>query len=844
MRLQKLVAAVAMAGALGSGYVSALGLGEVRLNSALNQPLDAEIELLQVRELTRNEILPNMAAPADFKRAGLDRPFMLAGMKFKTTLRPDGTGFIHVTSSQVIREPFLNFLLEVHWPSGRLLREYTMLLDPPAFSEQPAPPVTPASAASYNGGLPSQQRSANPFDQRSGNQSPEPQTYQPVQPQSQLRQPLNSTSGAVQSGQPDNYQVKSNDNLWNIARSVRPASDLSIQQTMVALQRKNPEAFIQGNINRLKKGQVLRTPDREEVSQVSFQDAVSEVARQQREWQTRLEQLDATRRSSTGSGASGGKSDGKLSIVATEQSSGSGRDLGGGSADTDDTGLQNELVMTREKLDKLTRDNEELKSRLKDLDDQVSTLKRLISLKDDQLTALQQQPSADTDAVKSESMKPQIEPKPASVITPSVPTPQPGFIDFLFSNPLFLAIAGLIPLGLIGALLVYRRRKQEAEEELELEAAMLEEPELPVESHDGMIEEELELDEEALEIDEDTLLEEEFEEELTEETVQQTDDAISEADIYIAYGRFPQAAELLGNAIAAEPQRADLRLKLLEVHAENNDIDNFKQALAGVEKLGDEDSLRQADAFKARFPAELFAGVGAVAATAVSDESEISFDLDDTIASDDLDDTMASDDGDDLGSLDLDLDDLDLGNESAEETAQKADETSDEEDGLSFDLDNLDDLDLDLDFGNEPAEELKAEKSESLPEIDELLDLGDLEFDEPAAEDEDLDLPDLDLDFDLDDEPEKEATAEPVPSKKESDDVMSFEDGLPDLEAALDDDLDFLSDDDEAATKLDLARAYIDMGDNEGARDILQEVLEGGSDEQKKEAQGLLDQAQ
>ena len=856
MRLQKLVAAMAVAGALGSGYVSALGLGEVRLNSALNQPLDAEIELLQVRELTRNEILPNLAAPADFKRAGLDRPFALSGMKFKTILRPDGTGYIQITSSQVIREPFLNFLLEVHWPSGRLLREYTMLLDPPAFSEQPAAPVNPASASNYNGGVPSQQRNPNPFDQRSGNQAPEPQSYQQAPaPQQAINQPAGSN--AVQSGQPDSYQVKSNDNLWNIARSVRPGSDLSVQQTMVALQRKNPEAFIQGNINRLKKGQVLRTPNRQEVSQISFQEAVGEVARQQREWQARLEQLDATRRSSGDTSAAGSKADGKLSIVATENSSGSGRDLGGGSADADNGALQNELVMTREKLDKLTRDNEELKSRLKDLDDQISTLKRLISLKDDQLAALQQPAEP---VAKTEPAKP-VAPaavKPAPVIKPAAPAPQPGFIDFLFSNPLYLAIAGLIPLGLIAALLVYRRRKQEAEDEQELEAAMLEEAELPVDPQDGMVEEELELDEDALDIDEDELLEEEFEQEPEEETVQQTDDAISEADIYIAYGRFPQAAELLGNAIAAEPGRADLRLKLLEVHAENNDIDNFKQTLAGIEQLGDEDALRQADAFKARFPAELFAGGGAAAAAATmaGDDLETSLEIDDQLAGSD----------DDLGSLDFDLDELDLGGSEADDVEVPAAEESvvadsaAEDDGLSFDLDNLDDLDLDLDLGEaasaeEPnAEEPNAEVVEPQAEVDELPDLGDLEFDEPADEDEDLDLPDpdldldLDLDLDFDEEPEQsvavEPKAEPEKAQDKAEDVLSFEDGLPDLEAALDDDLDFLSDDDEAATKLDLARAYIDMGDNEGARDILQEVLEGGTDEQKQEAQNLLDQAQ
>lgn len=801
MKLQKLVAAMVISGAMGSGLANALGLGEVRLNSGLNQPLDAEIELLQVRELTRNEILPNLASRADFQRAGLDRPFSLTGLKFKTILREDGTGYIHVTSSQAVREPFLNFLLEVHWPSGRLLREYTMLLDPPAFSQEAAAPVNPASTQTYNSGFPEPSRgqSVNPFDQRRYSES-QSSSYQPkesarpIQATPVREEPIRSGVGSYSgSGQRDTYEVQPNDNLWNIARSVRPGSDLSIQQTMLALQKKNSRAFVQNNINHLKKGQVLRLPDRDEIEQVSFRDAVGEVARQNREWQARLEQLDATRRSSAESGGEGAGNNGRLSIVATDNSSGAGSDLGRGAAETASSALQNELAMTREKMDNLTRENEELKSRLKDLDDQISTLKRLIDLKDDQMAALTQQPAGTPAQNVPET-------RPVPLAEQPVPESGPGFLSFLFGHPLYLALSALLPLGLIAALLVYRRRKQEEEEEVELEEESSLEPMslIPDEPQQGD-QEELELDE-TLEIDEDSLLEDEE----PEETTQQTDDAISEADIYIAYGRFPQAVELLQKAIANEPDRSDLRLKLLEVHAENNDLDNFKAALAGVESLNDQDALRQADAYKARFPAEAFFGDATPQAAAEEADNDFEqFDLNEALS----DESDVDPDGE-LGDLEFDLDDLEFNDESAESA-----------DDLEF---QLDDLDLEPDQG-------KDDTSEALEEL-ELPSESDLPAQEEApAQLDDLYDPELELD-------EGYADAE--------EESVSFDDGLPDLESVLEgDDLEFLSDDDEAATKLDLARAYIDMGDTEGARDILQEVLDSGSDAQKQEAQALMEQA-
>ncbi|HIQ45370.1 MAG TPA: peptigoglycan-binding protein LysM, partial [Pseudomonas oleovorans] len=149
VRVRKLVLAIAAASALSSGMAHALGLGEVTLQSSLNQPLVAEIELLEVRDLASNEVIPSLASPEDFVKAGVDRQYFLTDLKFTPVLKPNGKSVIRVTSSKVVREPYLNFLVEVLWPNGRLLREYTLLLDPPLYSPQTtvaAAPKLPAAA--------------------------------------------------------------------------------------------------------------------------------------------------------------------------------------------------------------------------------------------------------------------------------------------------------------------------------------------------------------------------------------------------------------------------------------------------------------------------------------------------------------------------------------------------------------------------------------------------------------------------------------------------------------------------------------------------------------------------
>lgn len=133
VRLRTLVRAIAAASVLTSGMAHGLGLGEITLKSALNQPLDAEIELLEVRDLGSGEVIPSLASPEEFSKAGVDRLYYLTDLKFTPVVKPNGKSVIRVTSSKPVQEPYLNFLVQVLWPNGRLLREYTVLLDPPLW---------------------------------------------------------------------------------------------------------------------------------------------------------------------------------------------------------------------------------------------------------------------------------------------------------------------------------------------------------------------------------------------------------------------------------------------------------------------------------------------------------------------------------------------------------------------------------------------------------------------------------------------------------------------------------------------------------------------------------------
>ncbi|MHB0849794.1 FimV/HubP family polar landmark protein [Stutzerimonas nitrititolerans] len=904
VRVRNLVLAIAAASALTSEAAFALGLGEVTLKSALNQPLVAEIELLDAKSLAPGEVVPVLASVEDFNRAGVDRQYFLTDLKFTPVLRPDGKSVIQVSSSKPVREPYLNFLVEVIWPSGRLLREYTLLLDPPLYSPETAAAVAPQLPVA----VPAPRPAATP---KAATSAPASRPAAPA-----------SVPASAQGGE---YKTTANDTLWEIAERNRQGG--TVHQTMLAIQDLNSSAFIDGNINRMKSGQVLRLPNAEQIASRSQSEAIQEVSRQNASWRqgtAGARQLDATQRSTAGAAPTRSETGDSLRLVAPE----AGKSTDGSDAGTggDEKALRDQLATAQESLDSSRRENADLQDRLGDLQGQLDKLQRLMQLKDDQLAKLQAQlangveatddtaaagmdepgasatgdeagepaaDEADQAAVETEpaaaapaaepnatpapapAAQPAAEPKksaapaakPAPPVAPA-PSEPDSFIKDLMGNSMLLAVIGgsALLLLLIGLMALSRRN---AMKEAELQDSLLAES-LP----DNLYTAEVDSQVTAPAEDKADVRNDLATPRAADPIADTNSDPLAEADIYIAYGRFNQAAELLQNALNEEPQRSDLRLKLMEVYAELGSREGFAREEAELREIGG--SSAGIDQLKLKYPAMAAAGFAAAAATSSSDDFD-SFSLDDLA----LDEPAPAAPGQDMNeeAFDLSLDDLELDSPetptaagdslslddlSFDDLASEPAAESQSAEAFSFELDEpaasndvsledeLADFSLDLDDEKPAASAsagLQLDEESATASADSLEDTG-FEFDLPSETNEpEVALAD-EFDLSLGEEEVAEPQADSFSSQLEAVETeldelsrdldtpvpTSADDSLDEM----DEDFDFLSDTDETTTKLDLARAYIDMGDAEGARDILDEVISEGSDVQQQEAREML----
>ncbi|MGP4843192.1 FimV/HubP family polar landmark protein [Marinobacter sp. 1Y8] len=388
MKVRKLAVALALVGGLGSGMANALGLGEVELQSYLNEPLDADIALRNTGDVGPKEVFVNLASPDVFNRVGISRDFFLTNLQFEVSTAANGQLVVHVTTKQPVREPYLNFLIEVTWPSGKLLREYSMLLDPPVYADR--------------------QSGGEPVSAPRTSAAPQPSRQQAQQPTSRPS-PARSTSGSSQStgeSYGDTFgPTGPADTLWGIALQVRPDSSYTPQRVMLALQDQNPDAFIDGNINRLKRGQVLRIPTAEQIESRTNQQAYREVVAQNKAFNQPAPSLDATGQQPENT-ASGSQQDGdELRLSASSDDTLSAAE--GGSAGGDEGvagGADGSSVAAMEQLDKTQRENEELNTRVQDLESQLETMQRLVELKNNQLAEMQGQASetADSDVASAD----------------------------------------------------------------------------------------------------------------------------------------------------------------------------------------------------------------------------------------------------------------------------------------------------------------------------------------------------------------------------------------------------------------------------------------------------------
>jgi pilus assembly protein FimV len=531
----------------------ALGLGEIHLHSALDEPLRADIDLIATTPEELTSVHAALAPMDDFTRFGIDHPPFLATFQFQVAKAKDGRPVLRVSSTDSIPEPFVTFLVEVDWARGHLMREYTVLLDPPVYAsgrqaEPPAPVAVPRSA-------PARASAAPPMPAPAA-ESPPP--------------------AAAGGSRPATYRVAAGDTLMKIARSLGADGRAAVDQTMLALFRENPEAF-GGNVNVLRRGAILRVPGADQIAAAGERDAIAEIDRQMSAWR-----------------AGGAASGGHLRLVAPN-APGGGAGGAGGAKDTETATLRD---------------------RVKDLETQLASERRLLEVRNQELAALHAKlgvktpaptatptptpaappaaapvpaataPSAPPPAVAA--VKPVAKPAPKAVVAPPA-APSGSWLDWLASNWWLPGGIVVALLGGLGFAAFKRRQGQQVDEFASIAAA-----------HDAtdVRERPSRIFGDRKSADDSFVVEESGEHKapdfaptgdtaevpapddtMSSESAVNLDqgDPLAEADFHMAYGLYDQAADLVRIALDREPDRRDLRLKLLEIYFVWGNKDLFLQ---------------------------------------------------------------------------------------------------------------------------------------------------------------------------------------------------------------------------------------------------------------------------
>lgn len=811
----------------------ALGVGSIDMNSTMNEPLNATIELYGTEGMGTGQLIARMGSMQDFERAGVIREYFLDDIRFSVELDNQGGGVIRLSTDNPVVEPYLNFVLDLRWPDGRILREYTALID--FMPLEAAAPVTAAAAtpaADSNSSQASTSSSAERFGESNGR-----------------------------------YRVANGDTLWDIALQIRPSREYSPQQTMRAIVDNNPRAFSNGNINGLRAGSVLDLPSETQIANVDSNDARRWVSAQNNGWSNNnsmpVESVEDRREvaapvdNAEGDGAylRLARSDEDVSLDAVDEGVSSASDEPEDAVVMTpmESAVPNQrLATTLEDLDRSERQNEELTARLAALEEQVQTMQRLMALKDQQLAKMQAQPAGAQD---------------------------------MLQNPTVLGGIGAVLLAALGWLFWSRRKPKDTEPgdmpapvfampekapEPEQQAELEPEVEAPVVAavKETVVEQKAEVPNavkapieaalDAAESDVSAVLD-------TQSSP--VEEALTEVDIYVAYGRAAKALDLVKGIYSNHPHDESVQLKLLEVAAAAGVAGEYSDVLASLQ--GSSDADIQAGLMKLTDDYPDLLGSGPVA-----DDSPVIEDVADS-ATDvvDEEDSLGWDIGLEEGGgvtgteeLESSSDDVDFASEtdsfdipaapvaedepllagddlSLDESALAGEEPTNEtlkelEESASFDGAEMDFDSLELDDSAFEEATVVAEAAEDLPDLEMGLD-GESEDEAVLADLDDFDLDSLgDLEGDLSADTEDDGELNLGDLSLDDGDDVSLDDMM--SSAFPEDETDSLLDDsDDMTTKLDMACAYIEMGDNQGAIEMLDEVIQGGTAEQQSEAAEL-----
>lgn len=565
MPLRYVMRVLVLAGLIPSGAL-ALGLGDIHLKSALNAPLDADIDLAASgEELAGLKVA--LATRESFSRYGLDYPAYLASVTFQPAKTADGHDVIHVHSREAVTEPFATLLIEASWARGRLVREYTVLLDPPVFTGDTAAAATVAAPMAP---IQSQSGTVNrPANAPAASGASVAPTATATAPAQATAVPRSSAGGS--------YTVQRGDTLSNIAARNYPNSQR--ERALVALYRANPGAF-SGNMNEMRSGAALQLPDASTVAAIGPGEAVSEVSSQYRAWAP-------------------AHSSGQLRLVAPTQAP-SGSAMGASTGDT--AGLQQRVTQLQADLNESHRLLELRNAELARLQAQINATGGVAAA-----TAQAKPPVVAEPALVEPTAEPTAEPtiKPVPLPAPkplavSKPAASEGgsLFGWLVGNwKVVLGALAILLGGVFGWRVLRARQSQEFDRTLDrlssppFEAAVRASRATetqpiralqPKEDTSFVVEESG--THEAPRISERDLAAMQAASVAVDDTVSgdtavalDQGDPLAEADFHMAYGLYDQAADLVRIAIAREPQRRDLQLKLLEVFFVWGNKDQFLQ---------------------------------------------------------------------------------------------------------------------------------------------------------------------------------------------------------------------------------------------------------------------------
>ena len=888
--MRKISTTLAVMSLLAPVGASALGIGEIKLRSSLNQTFKAEIPLVTSGSESLDDIKVNIASAEAFGKAGIDRHFFLTKLRFTPTHKPDGSYVVQVSSQDVVREPFLNFLVEVNWPNGRVLREFTVLLDPPSTFKEES--VTASDLPTF---------ATTP------RREPRP-NIEPLTPRAS-KTAVTTPRLQVRLSGSEYGPVKRNETLGNIAKQLSQEMGVGQQQMLTALYQANPTAFYRDSVNALKAGETLKIPDKEYVLSISPKTARGQGSEQAPSREGKLtERVDTSGRKPQQETEAAPQ--GQLKLLAPE---GEKSKLDAAAPGTKDESGKTKSDIALEVADTVRQENEDIRSRLQGLEKRLADMQRLLQIKDDQLAQMKSQgklpepeqttseapplsspvaapsqlppsPQESITAPAPVAVKEQIEeagakppepgavvetpppstpapkiaaatPKPAPVVTPVPEVEEPSLLAELLDSPI-LPLAGAAGAALLGLLAWLTIRRRTAINEADSESILV--AGSPNRAPASATATTNSLSEGASPTTMAVPAKSSFLSEFTPsdfDALGDTDevDPISEADVYLAYGRYKQAEELIRSAIDQYPDRDECKLKLLEIHyaTENRQAfeeyakqlfeqnkDNNPDFWDKVVEMGCElcptsslfktlhsfptgssehvyptDELGNDTAISLDLDADFIADLKQfdknkrqAAAPKLSAPSPFGFDSE-TIQ--DFNENAAAipdieqEQGDDLTSLEFDLSSLNL--PSPSEQKEKAND-------LALDLENLIAFEAGSSDTKTPPPSPAIDQSKPDKTLDELL---------------------------------IEMGAKPAASGKSEDITNAFSVDtlpLPSADADTDDELyASLTDMDEQETKLDLAKAYIDMGDARTAKEIVEDVLQKGTDVQKREAQALME---